>query len=73
MLLAAPTCAATPEKVKSQDRRAMDSTGGNRHERFLEAEGNFPRAGSERLVRPETGALAHLYLTFIRVLRLGIV
>ena len=39
----------------------MDSTGGNRHERFLEVEGNFPRAGSEGLVRPEMVALTNLY------------
>jgi hypothetical protein len=51
----------------------MDSTSRNRHERSLEAEGNFPRAGSERLVRPEMVALTHLCLTSIRVLRLGMV
>jgi len=51
----------------------MDSTGGNRHERFLEVEGNFPRAGSEGLVRPEMVALTHRCLTSIRVLRLGMV
>jgi len=51
----------------------MDFTGGNRRERIFEAESNFPRAGSERLVRPEMVALTHLYLTSIRLLRLGLV
>jgi hypothetical protein len=50
----------------------MYFTGRNRHEPFFETEGN-PRAGSERLVRPEMVALTHLYLTSIRLLRLGLV
>ena len=63
----------SPAKVRSQDRSGLDFTGGNRHERFFEAEGNFPRAGSERLIHPEMVALTHLYLTSIRLLRLGMV
>jgi hypothetical protein len=58
----------SPASLQSQARSALDFTGGNRQEPFEKVEGNFPQAAARQMV-----ALTHLHLTFIRLLRLGMV